>query len=246
MKNPVLAGVFVSLVAASVEAAPPPRDFQVLFEQYVHRGGYAVVRQDELPTTPVHGADGKQVDAYYSIDVKEGSWKPSSGFMDLNQVQTSTLRPGELMEVVDVTFKDGSRIDLRMVTVEPHEVLRPKTGAGLEAASTNFKFFFPFPLRSALDVAPALAYMERYVRVFRGLEEARGWSARAFPAAAAPAAAPASTMVKSEIKPGMTPLEVLEALGKPKSELSSGARSKWTYPAVTVVFENGRVKEVVF
>ena len=247
MKNGVLAGVLsLGAVAAAQAGQPAPRDFQRLFEQYVSRGAYAVVRQEGLPTTPVHGADGKQVEAYYSVDVKGGEWKPSNGFMDTNQVQTSTLRPGELMEVVDVTFKDGDRIDLRLVTVEPHEVLRPKTGPGLEPASTNFKFFFPFPLRSAYDVAAAIGYVQRYLRVFQGLEEARAFSARAFPAPAASAAPTEGAMVKAEIKTGMTPLEVLDALGKPKSEVSSGSRSKWTYPALTVVFENGRVKEVQF
>jgi hypothetical protein len=236
----------VSLAAVSAEAGKPvPKDFQAVFGRRVHRGAYAVVTQEGIPTTPVHGADGKQVEAYYSVDVKGGDWKPSSGFMDLNQVQTSTLRPGELMEVVDVTFKDDGRIDVRLVSVEPHEVLRPKTGPGLEPASTNFKFFFPFALRSAYDVAAALGYVERYLQVFPALDAARAFSARAFPARAA-AGAPGPTMVKAEIKTGMTPLEVLDALGKPQSEVSSGTRSKWTYPTLTVVFENGRVKDVQF
>jgi hypothetical protein len=35
-------------------------------------------------------------------------------------------------------------------------------------------------------------------------------------------------------------------LGKPGQEVAFGARSTWTYPEMTVVFENGRVTEVKF
>ena len=44
----------------------------------------------------------------------------------------------------------------------------------------------------------------------------------------------------------MTSLEVIDILGKPKSETSFQSQSKWTYPDLTVIFENGRVKEVRF
>jgi hypothetical protein len=66
--------------------------------------------------------------------------------------------------------------------------------------------------------------------------------------AAAPraAAAPAKATSKREIKVGMTALEVIDVLGKPQSETSFQSQSKWTYPDLTVIFENGRVKEVRF
>jgi hypothetical protein len=51
---------------------------------------------------------------------------------------------------------------------------------------------------------------------------------------------------KKEIKTGMTPLEVLDILGKPQKEVTFENKSRWTYPDLTVVFENGRVKEVRF
>lgn len=240
----VVAALAAVPMAPAAAGTPVPKDFQVVFGQRVHRGAYAVITQEGLPTTPVHGADGKQVEAYYSVDVKGGDWKPSTGFMDLNQVQTSTLQRGEVMEVVDVTYKDDGRIDVRLVTVEPHEVLRPKSGKGLEPASTNLKFFFPFRLRSAYDVPAALGYLRQYLQVFPGLDLARAYAAPLRPDTSP--SAPAPGMVKALIKPGMTPLEVLDALGKPRSEVSSGARAKWTYPDLSVVFENGRVKEVVF
>jgi hypothetical protein len=234
----------LSLAALPAPAAEPiPPYFRTAFLELVHKGSYAVVKQGGIPFTPVHGADGKQVEAYFSIDVKNGAWTPSTGLMDTNQLQTGTFEPGEVMEVVDVTFKDG-RIDLRLVSVEPHDVQRPKSGPGREPVSTNFKFFFPFRLRSGGDLTAAWDYVGQYLQVFRRLDQAQAHAAQAYPRAAAAPAARAST--KATVKTGMTPLDVLEALGKPKSEVSSGARSKWVYPELSVIFENGRVTEVVF
>jgi hypothetical protein len=39
---------------------------------------------------------------------------------------------------------------------------------------------------------------------------------------------------------------VIEVLGKPQKEVAFQTQSKWTYPDLTVIFENGRVKEVRF
>ena len=44
----------------------------------------------------------------------------------------------------------------------------------------------------------------------------------------------------------MAAAEVRALLGPPQQEVAFGARSTWTYPALTVVFENGRVTEVKF
>jgi hypothetical protein len=41
-------------------------------------------------------------------------------------------------------------------------------------------------------------------------------------------------------------LEVIDILGKPQSETSFQSQSKWVYPDLTVIFDNGRVKEVRF
>ena len=51
---------------------------------------------------------------------------------------------------------------------------------------------------------------------------------------------------KADLKPGMTPLEVMDTLGKPDREVAFGNTVKWTYPDLTVIFENGRLKEVKF
>jgi hypothetical protein len=44
----------------------------------------------------------------------------------------------------------------------------------------------------------------------------------------------------------MNASEVRTMLGKPKEEVAFGARSIWTYPAFSVVFEGGKVVEVKF
>lgn len=44
----------------------------------------------------------------------------------------------------------------------------------------------------------------------------------------------------------MTPLEVIEILGRPQKEVTFQSQSKWTYADPTVIFEGGRVKEVRF
>ena len=44
----------------------------------------------------------------------------------------------------------------------------------------------------------------------------------------------------------MSTEEVRKLLGAPKEELSFGAQTKWVYPALSVIFEGGRVKEVRF
>lgn len=60
-----------------------------------------------------------------------------------------------------------------------------------------------------------------------------------------PAAAPAPG-VKREIKPGMTFDEVRAAFGAPSNETVFGSKAKWTFPDLTVVFEDGKVTDVKF
>ena len=69
-------------------------------------------------------------------------------------------------------------------------------------------------------------------------------------APASPAVAPASAArtgsKRTEIKPGMTSDEVRRALGEPEAEVVFGEKTRWTYPGMTVVFVQGRVKDVQF
>jgi len=78
----------------------------------------------------------------------------------------------------------------------------------------------------------------------KGADEERPSASRA--TATRDTASRPSTTEKKEIKVGMTPLEVIEILGKPQKEVAFQNTSKWTYPELTVIFENGKVKEVRF
>jgi hypothetical protein len=261
-------GVAVVAVSAVLFAAPPasaqkiPPEVRSAFEGRVRRNAsYAVVMQKGVPTTSIYGVKGDETEAFYSVDIKGGDWQTSQGWLDLNQVAADTLVLGEVMEVVDVTFKDN-RIDLRMVSLEAHKVTRG-TGFGAttkrEPVSTNFKFFFPFAVRGSQDLPPVMEYVEAWLKFFPREEQARAFAAQLLagtapvaaaagqaPAAAAapPPAAPAST--RKEIKAGMSMLEVIEVLGKPQKEVSFESKTRWTYPDLTVLFEGGRVKEVQF
>jgi Zn-dependent protease with chaperone function len=71
----------------------------------------------------------------------------------------------------------------------------------------------------------------------------------AAPQAAAPASAAASgkpAVKRTEIKPGMTSVEVRHLLGDPQGEVVFGEKTRWTYPGMTVVFAKGKVTDVQF
>jgi hypothetical protein len=57
-----------------------------------------------------------------------------------------------------------------------------------------------------------------------------------------PAAPAAGTGV--EIKPGMTPPQVVRSLGEPQKKVAFGAKSIWTYDGFTVTFVDGKVADV--
>ena len=262
MKLRAVAGMLIAgaVVAGPAQAQKIPPDFRSAFEGKVRRNAtYGVVMEKGVPTTSIYGVKGDQTDAYYSVDIKGGEWQTSQGFLDLNQVAVDSLTPGEVLEVVDVTFKDA-RIDLRMVSLEAHRVTR---GSGFgqstkrEPVSTNFKFFFPFPVRGAQDLAPVLEYVEKWLRLFPSEAQARGFAGQILaggapnspPQPAAAATRPvggASATTKKEIKTGMSMLEVIDILGKPQQEVSFESKTRWTYPDLTVIFLNGRVTQVQF
>jgi hypothetical protein len=269
MRKTVLAAAALALAAGSLRAERIPSEFKAPFEQSFWVGRtYAVVMQKGVPTTSIYGVKGDSTDAHYSIDVIDGNWKTSEGLLDFDQTAADFLDLGEIMELASMSWKDN-RVDMRMVSVESKKVTR---GSGFgkstkrEPVATNFKFFFPVPkskVLTAADVPMALQYVEQYLKPCRNEEEARAYAARLLagggvpPAAprgasapsgargAAPAAAPAAT-TKKEIKVGMTPLEVLDILGRPQKELTFQNQNRWTYPDLTVIFENGKVKEVKF
>jgi hypothetical protein len=258
---------FTALAAASsVRAEKIPGDFRAAFERDFTRGRtYAVCMQKGVPTTSINGVkNDSNGTAHYSIDIfDEQSWKTSAGILDFDQTAADFLDLGEVMELADISWKDN-RVDMRMVSLEAKKVTRGnwllKTERR-EPVATNFKFFFPSDWKnrylSAADVPAALAFVGAWLRPFPNEQGARGHSAQLRTGAASlpvasqsgaprPVAAPANAATKREIKPGMSALEVIDILGKPQNETSFQSQSKWTYPDLTVIFENGRVKEVRF
>jgi len=225
---------------------------------------YGVVMRDDIPTTSVYGVKGESSDAHFSIDVVDGSWAVSKGIFDFDQVEADKLNRGEIMELASIGYHDN-RVDMRFVSLEAHKIARGQ-GFGRtekrEPVATNFKFFLPFPKDQTLtkaDMLEVIRYIEDYLKVFPSEEAARAYAARMLSrrggaeppssSRATPArdtATRPSSTEKKEIKVGMTPLQVIDILGKPQKEVTFENTSKWTYPELTVIFENGKVKEVRF
>jgi hypothetical protein len=264
-KRVLVLAVLASAAALPARAEKIPNDFRAAFEREFTKGRtYAVCMQRGVPTTSINGVNNdSNGTAHYSIDVlDEQRWKTSTGVLDFDQTAADFLDLGEVMELADISWKDN-RVDLRMVSLEAKKVTRGnwilKTERR-EPVATNFKFFFPPEWKgrylAASDVPAALAYVGAWLKPFGSEQGARGYAAQlrtgaaASPsvASSAPAAAPAAAVrtSKREIKTGMTALEVIDILGKPQNETSFQTQSKWTYPDLTVIFENGRVKEVRF
>ena len=258
--SPVAAVVLSVAVASPALAEKVPQDFRKAFEQtFRTKHSHVVVMVEGLPTTSIFGVDGESTGgtAHYSIDIRDGGWKTSEGFMDFDQTAADVLRKGEVMELDSIAYKDD-RLDMRMVSLEAHRVTRGSwilKSRKPEPVATNFKFFFPFKVTGAADVPKALEYIDHYVKVFPNEAEARAYAAQFMAGVPAPiparsasssAASTATTTTKKDIRAGMTPLEVIDTLGKPEKEVNFENKTRWTYPDLTVIFENGRVKEVRF
>jgi hypothetical protein len=250
-------------VPASAEKIPD--SFKRAFETTCRRGSFAVVVQKGVPTTSIYGVDGKQTDAHYSIDIlDDANWKTSEGLLDFNQTAVDFLQKGEVMEVATLTYKDN-RVDMRMVSLESKKVSRG-TGFGKsdkrEPVATNFKFFFPFEKTRVLtpeDMPAVKKLIGAWLAFFPTEDEARSYAARVVSGQAPTAResrpdrstspttrSDSAKPTKKEIKVGMTALEVMDVLGRPQKEVSFENTSRWTYPDLTVIFANGRVKEVRF
>lgn len=260
----------VSALALAVLSSAPVRaeklsdDFRSEFQRIVRRRTYAVVVQKGVPTVPINGMKGDQAgNATFGVDiVSPTEWRSAQGLFDSNQDVASLLEPGEILEVVDVTFKDN-RVDIRTVSTEAKKIRR---GAWIlkteirETVSTNFKFFFPEEWKGRAmnreEVPAALDYISAWLVFFPDEGSARRLSAQVatgdmprmapgpHPMRSGAQAAPAAE--KAEIKPGMTALEVVEIMGKPQKQVTFGHTEKWTYDDITVIFENGKVKDVRF
>jgi hypothetical protein len=248
------AAAVLVLTSAAAEAEKLGSEFRAAFEQKFREGqSYAVVARKGVPTTSIYGVKGDQTNAHYSINIVEGDWRTSQGLLDTDQTAADFLDLGEVMELANISYKDN-RIDLRMVSVESKKVTR---GGGFlsstarEPVATNFKFFLPYPKSKVLtsaDVPAVVDYIGAYLKVFPDESRAKAAASRIVSGGTAepPARRSSSGPVKKEIKVGMTSLEVIEILGKPQKEVVFQNATRWTYPDLTVIFENGRVKEVKF
>jgi hypothetical protein len=118
LRSPLPAIATVLLVSpAPLAAAKLSNEFRAAFERTYRQGRYAVVMQPGLPTTSIYGVEGEQTDAHYSIDVRDGGWRTSEGFLDTDQVAADFLERGEVMELASLSYKDN-RVDMRMVSLE--------------------------------------------------------------------------------------------------------------------------------
>jgi hypothetical protein len=63
--------------------------------------------------------------------------------------------------------------------------------------------------------------------------------------ASAPSAGSSDT-ADATIHPGMTPDDVIKALGEPQKKVNFGTKSMWAYKGMQVVFESGKVTDVKF
>ena len=258
-------------LAVPAPAQKIPADLRSAFEGKVRKGFFGVVVQKGIPTTSIYGKNGDETAAYYSVDVKGGEWQTSEGLMDFNQVAVDALTLGEVMEVVDVTYKDA-RIDLRMASLEAHKVTRRRRLlAEHQARAGLHELQVLLPLRRARRAGPAAGPgvhralaarlplrggRARLLGPARGERRTRaggrGGSRRPAGGSGAHAGGGPGRCVrrrattKKEIKPGMSMLEVIDVLGRPQKEVSFETKTRWTYPDLVVIFVNGRVKEVQF
>jgi hypothetical protein len=238
--------------AGPARAEDLSKEFRRAFENtFLEQRTYAVATQAGIPTTSIYGVEGDSENAHYSIDIVDGRWKTSTGWLDSDQNAADYLREGEILELASVSYKDN-RVDLRMVSLEAHKVTR---GAGFaadtdpEPVATNFKFFLPFPKERSLvpaDMPEVEAYIRQFLQPFADLHEARLHAARLILKLDTAAGSVGGGGDASELKVGMTQLQVIEVLGMPDREIAFGAKTKWAYPDVAVIFEDCRVADVEF
>jgi outer membrane protein assembly factor BamE (lipoprotein component of BamABCDE complex) len=55
-----------------------------------------------------------------------------------------------------------------------------------------------------------------------------------------------SSPEKVQLRKGMTFQEIRSLLGAPVSQTEWGNQTRWRYPDMTIIFENGRLKDVKF
>jgi membrane protease subunit (stomatin/prohibitin family) len=139
--------------------------------------------------------------------------------------------PEEVQKMIDERAGMGAIGDMQ-------RYMAFKAARSMEAAANN-----PGEAGSAagLGLGAGIGMMmpQMIAQAMAGTQAAPGRPAASAPTAAAGAA-------KREIKPGMTFDEVRAAFGAPANEVVFGGKAKWTFPDLTVIFEDGKVSDVKF
>lgn len=224
--------ITVALLAVLSTTSPawagdvPSKEFRQAFEAVWKTDvTHAVVMVDGIPASPTGGFKGGGVEG---VDIKDGVWKRSSGFLDAGgaYAQIDALRRGE---VVFVRFKNtyrSQKIELWVKSLVPHN----PSGVSVPV-ETIFKFHFPSPLDDA-SLPSALAYIEKYLKPYPTRDEA---------VAAAGRLGAAETKT---VKLGQSRGEVEAALGKPDKVVDLGVKVIFVYKDMKVVFVDGKVSDV--
>jgi membrane protease subunit (stomatin/prohibitin family) len=140
--------------------------------------------------------------------------------------------PEEVQKMIDERSGMGAIGDMQ-------RYMAFKAARAMEAAAGN-----PGEAGSAAGLGLGAGIGMMMPQMIAGAMQGQGAARPAAPAAPAPAA-PAGG-VRRELKPGMTFDEVRGMFGEPAGEVVFGNRARWTYPDITVVFEDGKISEVKF
>jgi membrane protease subunit (stomatin/prohibitin family) len=140
--------------------------------------------------------------------------------------------PEEVQKMIDERSGMGAIGDMQ-------RYMAFKAARAMETAAAN-----PGEAGNAAGLGLGAGFGMMMPQMIAGAMQAQGAGRPAAPAAPAPAA-PAPG-VRRELKPGMTFDEVRGLFGEPAGEVVFGNRARWTYPDITVVFEDGKITEVKF
>ncbi len=137
---------------------------------------------------------------------------------------------GEGNKVATFFFSDHSQSAARAAKLEREIALNYPDGPKPDGPARQAGRRAPEPTTVTITAVPAPAAVPAGTQALAG-------------GAAAP---PAPATKRTEIRPGMSAEDVRAALGEPEAEVVFGAKTRWTYPGMTVVFEKGKVVDVQF
>jgi Zn-dependent protease with chaperone function len=147
---------------------------------------------------------------------------------------------GEGNKVANFFFGDHSQSAARAAKLEKEIAFNYPEGPKPEGPARRARVGAPAsaPTVASAPAVPAAAQALASAPVPSPVTVARPAAVAAPAASARPA--------RTEIKRGMSPDDVRRALGEPQAEVAFGAKTRWTYPDLTVVFEADKVVDVRF